>query len=125
MCSISADFIVLFQVFPLLSTSEDTASTEWGVRTEWSMSDGGHGLEFCQKVRMQGKRGGKEGTMRGDLMHCKSPKNVLTAFPMDCHCLQPTCNLVLEPDPSKIVRRVWEIGWDGSVPSGMYGICNY
>jgi len=27
--------------------------------------------------------------------------------------------------PSEIGRRVWEIGWGRSVPSGMYGICNY
>jgi len=33
--------------------------------------------------------------------------------------------VVSEPDPRKIGRRVWEIGWGQSVPSGMYGICNY
>jgi len=39
------------------------------------------------------------------------------------HLLPPS--LVSEPDPQKIGRRVWEIGWGRSVPSGMYGICNY
>ena len=34
-------------------------------------------------------------------------------------------HLASEPDPQKVGRRVWEIGWDGSVPSEMYGICNY
>jgi len=38
---------------------------------------------------------------------------------------KPTEALVSEPDPRKIGRRVWEIGWGRSVPSGMYGICNY
>ena len=33
--------------------------------------------------------------------------------------------LVSEPDPWKIGRRVWEVGWGQSVPSRMYGICNY
>jgi len=33
--------------------------------------------------------------------------------------------VVSEPDPQKIERRVWEIGWGRSVPIGMYGICNY
>jgi len=33
--------------------------------------------------------------------------------------------IVSEPDPRKIRRSVWEIGWGRSVPSGMYGICNY
>ena len=33
--------------------------------------------------------------------------------------------VVLEPDPQEIGRRVWEIGWGGSVLNGMYGICNY
>jgi len=32
--------------------------------------------------------------------------------------------VVLEPDPWKIGRRVWEMGWGRSVPSGKYGICN-
>ena len=34
-------------------------------------------------------------------------------------------SVVSEPDPRKIGRRVWEIGWGRSVPSRMYGICNY
>ena len=33
--------------------------------------------------------------------------------------------VVSEPDPRKIKRRVWEIDWGRSVPSGMYGIRNY
>ena len=36
-----------------------------------------------------------------------------------------TIRIVSEPDPRKIGKRVWEIGWGGSVPSRMYGICNY
>jgi len=35
---------------------------------------------------------------------------------------QPNLILVLEPDPWKTGRRVWEIGRGGSVPGGMYGI---
>jgi len=50
---------------PFLLTSEDTASSEWGVRTKWSMNDEGDRLELCQKVRMQGNRGGKEGDNEG------------------------------------------------------------
>ena len=30
-----------------------------------------------------------------------------------------------KPDPQKIRRKIWELGWGGSVPSRMYGICNY
>ena len=37
----------------------------------------------------------------------------------------PATTLVSEPDPLKIGRRVKEIGWGRSVPSGMYEICNY
>ena len=37
----------------------------------------------------------------------------------------PGNRVVSEPDPRKIGRWVWETGWGRSVPSGMYGICNY
>jgi len=33
--------------------------------------------------------------------------------------------LISEPDPWKIGKRVWEIGWGEIVPRGIYGICNY
>jgi len=42
-----------------------------------------------------------------------------------CGFPNPSEDAVSEPDPWKIRRRVWEIGWGGSVPNGMYGICNY
>ena len=31
----------------------------------------------------------------------------------------------LRTRPPEIRKRVWEIGWGGSVPNGMYGICNF
>ena len=34
----------------------------------------------------------KEGKIRGDLMHYKLQKYVLTPFPLECHCLQQTGN---------------------------------
>ena len=46
---------------------------------------------------------------------------VVTASSATIYCI----TLVSEADPWKIGKRVWDVGWGGSVPNGMYGICNY
>jgi len=53
-----------------------------------------------------------------------SPKSEKRVWCSEQHFLSHGA-VVSEPDPRKIGRRVWEIGWGRSVPSGLYGICNY